>query len=463
MTDFNPEMFFVDESEDYDEDACDDYESEDDDDVPRRSIHERIADLFDVSGLYLSMSYSGDSFVAQTDDGEIVAAISYFILPSSGMIEFSIAVLPKYRRLGVARRLLQRFMDLVPDHIESLTPYSVRGFSAYAVNQTAIPPLLTSLGFTALTQTVFEYILEDNGEKGGLDRRSNPRFSRWQDTAGYLDTTWRPQRYAVVSMQPSVFLGLAYPSIRFDHDELKDNPKDIYVSKIDRHLLTPADTSYDHISHYGVSELYKDSSGNVTEAMLSTTDKDFPKDIVVSASYLLGKINPFILDRVTRDKTIARPILWVSLALIPEKVANLTPEKKDLLCDRLERSLESGALVVGHEGRNRALAILLKEGDSPIEVEICLSNSFGSRIDPEEQIYSYNEALHEDIFKAVGKGGMTRQTVYYRDWHPRNKPRAPDFVFGPIFSLLNIRSSEMDALDSGELLARRAKERGKHG
>ena len=458
MTDFNPEMFFV--------DACDDYDSDADDDPKWGSIHEKITELFNKSEIYLSRSYSGDSFVAQTDEGEIVGAISYFIYPSTGIVDFSISVLPKYRRLGVARRLIERFMDLAPSRIADMTPYSVCGFSAYAANQIAIPPLLMSLGFTALSPTFFEYLLED--EEGGCDRgrTDNPRFSRWQDTAGYLDTSWRPQRYAVVSMRPSVFLALAYPGLRFELEEIVDNPNDIYVSKIDQHMLSPDYVaSIDHqVFIYGVSELYKDSSGNVTEVMLSTEDRRTPKDIVVSSSYLSGKVNPFILDRVIQGKTIARPIMWVSLPVSHDDIVSVTPEKRALYCDRLAESLQSGAIVGGHEGRNRALAVLLKEGDSPIEVEICLSYPKASKhFNLEEKHYSYTETLHEDILKAVGKGGMTRQTVSYSDWQPRNKPRAPSFVFGPIFSLLYIRSSEMDALDSGELLAKRAKERGKHG
>jgi len=122
------------------------------DDDPEFEHHAHEAyNLFQASGLYLHSNY--DDFLVMTEDGDpesrVIAAAAMSISDGgeSQDVEFSVAVDARYKRQGLAKRLVEE----VEGYARSLAgefDWENPMVEAYVVNQEAMIPLLTSMGYS---------------------------------------------------------------------------------------------------------------------------------------------------------------------------------------------------------------------------------------------------------------------------------------------------------------------------
>jgi 8-oxo-dGTP pyrophosphatase MutT (NUDIX family)/GNAT superfamily N-acetyltransferase len=122
------------------------------DDDPEFEHHAHEAyNLFQASGLYLHSNYA--DFLVMTEDGDpesrVIAAAAMSISDGgeSQDVEFSVAVDARYKRQGLAKRLVEE----VEGYARSLAgefDWENPMVEAYVVNQEAMVPLLTSMGYS---------------------------------------------------------------------------------------------------------------------------------------------------------------------------------------------------------------------------------------------------------------------------------------------------------------------------
>ena len=108
-------------------------------------------ELFSRSKIRLHSDY--DVFLVMTESGEpedrVVAAAAMSIYDGDDYeVEFSLAVDPTYRRQGLAKRLVEEVEQYARDLSREFN-WDAAQVSAYVVNEAAMVPLLTSMGYAA--------------------------------------------------------------------------------------------------------------------------------------------------------------------------------------------------------------------------------------------------------------------------------------------------------------------------
>lgn len=108
-------------------------------------------ELFSRSKIRLHSNY--DVFLVMTESGEpedrVVAAAAMSIYDGDDHeVEFSLAVDPTYRRQGLAKRLVEEVEQYARD-LSIEFNWDAAQVSAYVVNEAAMVPLLTSMGYAA--------------------------------------------------------------------------------------------------------------------------------------------------------------------------------------------------------------------------------------------------------------------------------------------------------------------------
>lgn len=121
-------------------------ESEDDE----LAFFEQASALFDEAGIYLHRSY--DRFLVFLDeDGNVRAAAALciydYITDDPPFVEFSVVVAPDQQRKGLAKRLVESVIDYARSSSQEFYWGDDTEVEAYVVNEKAMIPLLSGLGF----------------------------------------------------------------------------------------------------------------------------------------------------------------------------------------------------------------------------------------------------------------------------------------------------------------------------
>ena len=119
-------------------------ESEDDE----FAFFEQASALFDEAGIYLHRGY--DRFLVFLDeDGNVraAAAAALYDTDEPPFIEFSVVVAPDQQRKGLAKRLVESVINYARSFSQEFDWGEDTEVEAYVVNEAAMIPLLTRLGF----------------------------------------------------------------------------------------------------------------------------------------------------------------------------------------------------------------------------------------------------------------------------------------------------------------------------